>query len=283
MIKRHFLFMLILISACMKQDVDLGIDLPKVLNEVSGNEIINASSSHIYMHNDSGDDARLFCVNKNGKLHKTLYLDANNKDWEDITSDPEGNLYIGDFGNNNNSRKDLNILKVPFSALNSNTKIKVENISFQYEDQKKFPPKKEKRFFDCEAFFYYDNELFILTKSRVEKNHGKTNLYKIPAKKGKHVAKYIGSYNFGDKPYSWVTGVDIRDDGKEVAVLTQRAIWLFTKQKTHDNFFKNNPVKIPFKHITQKEGVCYNDNKTLYVTDENDFGRGGNLYTYKIN
>ncbi|MGC6429922.1 MAG: hypothetical protein ACON5F_02660 [Jejuia sp.] len=280
MIKYTYLFLFVLTVSCLKPDVNTGVDLPKVLNEVSGNEIIK-NSNQIWMHNDSGDEARIYSVNNNGKLIQKLYIDAKNEDWEDITSDKEGNLYIGDFGNNNNDREDLKIYIVPSSRLNSEKEVKVKKIKFKYEDQKDFPPKKKKLFFDCEAFFHFDGNLYLFTKSRVKDKHGTTNVYRIPAVEGKHKAKKIGSFNFGKEFYHWVTGADIRDDGKQVAILTQKNIWLFTDFKGED-FFSGKRTKISFKHSTQKEGICYKNSTTLLVTDENDHGRGGNLYEFKI-
>ncbi|TYA70201.1 hypothetical protein FUA24_21700 [Seonamhaeicola marinus] len=267
-------------SCQKKQDVKTGINLPSALEEVSGNEVI-ADSNGIWMHNDSGDSPRLFYVNLKGKLIKKIYLDADNEDWEDITSDLEGNLYVGDFGNNSNKREDLEILIVPHSALKSKDEIEVKRIKFNFEDQKKYPPKKKKLYFDCEAFFHFNDNLYVFTKSRVEDDYGKTSVYKIPAKEGNHKAKKIGSYNLGKKHYNWVTGADIRDDGKQVALLTQRDIWLFSDFEK-DDFFNGKVSKIHFKHLTQKEGICYKNKDTLLVTDEDDHGRGGNLYTYII-
>lgn len=280
MFKHAYLFLFVLTATCQKQDVKTGISLPSVLEEVSGNEK-PLNSKDIWMHNDSGGSARIFCVNDKGQLLKTIYLDADNEDWEDITSDPQGNLYIGDFGNNRNKRKDLEIFKVSHASLTTKKGVKVERISFKFEDQKKFPPKKKKLHFDCEAFFYFNDSLYLFTKSRVKDDYGKTNLYKIPAISGKHKAKKIGSTSFGKEPYNWVTGADIRDDGKQIAILTQKDIWLFSDFKG-DDFFNGTKTKITFKHATQKEGICYKDNQTLLVTDEDDHGRGGNLYEFKI-
>lgn len=281
MAKYIFLFLIVFTVGCQhKQDVKTGVDLPSKLDEVSGNEMIS-NSNDIWMHNDSGDGPRIFCVNEKGELLRKIYLDAKNEDWEDITSDPKGNLYIGDFGNNNNKRKDLEILKVSHKSLNSEDEVKVKRIKFSFEDQKKFPPKKHKMYFDCEAFFYFKDNLYLFTKSRVKGDYGKTNLYKLPAKKGKHKAEKTDSFSFGEDPYSWVTGADIRDDGKQIAILTQKEIWLFSDFKD-DDFFNGTLSKITFEHATQKEGICYKDNYTLLVTDENDHGRGGNLYEFKI-
>jgi hypothetical protein len=43
---------------------------------------------------------------------KTLKVNAKNTDWEALTNDGN-NFYIGDFGNNDGSRRDLTIYKVP--------------------------------------------------------------------------------------------------------------------------------------------------------------------------
>lgn len=280
MLKHAYLFLFVITASCQKPDVKTGIDLPSALNEVSGNEVIQGSKN-VWMHNDSGNSPRLYCMNQKGELIRKVYLDANNEDWEDITSDPKGNLYIGDFGNNSNDRKDLEILKVSHTSLNSTEEVDVKHIKFSFEDQDKFPPKKKKLYFDCEAFFFFNDSLYLITKSRVKDKYGKSSLYKIPAKKGKHKAKRIASFNFGTEPYSWVTGADIRDDGKQIAVLTNRAIWLFSDFEG-DDFFNGVVDKIRFENLTQKEGICYKNKNTLLVTDENDHGRGGNLYSFKV-
>ncbi|KJD31591.1 hypothetical protein PK35_14410 [Tamlana nanhaiensis] len=275
MLKHAYLFLFILIANCQNTIVDL----PKDLSEVSGNEI-TVKNDGIWMLNDSGNKAHLFLVNYNGAVERKLKIDAKNHDWEDITSDEKGNIYIGDFGNNNNKRTNLKILKVNASDLTSDKKIEVETISFSYENQKKYPPKKDKLYFDCEAFFYFNNYFYLFTKTRVKNEYGKTKLYKLPAKKGKQEAKLIGTYNFGENNNDWVTAADIRDDGKEIAILTQRQIYLFRDFK-NDDFFNGNMESIQFNKTTQKEGICYKKNNTLYVTDEKNDESEGNLYTFK--
>ncbi|PQJ79585.1 SdiA-regulated domain-containing protein [Polaribacter porphyrae] len=254
-------------------------DLPNYLKEVSGNEYLY-NSEEIWMLNDGGNQPKLFAFSKNGKLKKEVYIKTKNNDWEDITSDKEGNIYIGDFGNNNNKRKNLRILKIDKNYL-SQKNAEVEEIEFEYENQKKFPPKKKDRFFDAEAFFYYKNHFYVFTKSRVKKEYGKTFLYKFPATKGKHTAKLIGEFDNGKKTNSWITGADISDDGKKIVLLSQKNVLIFTNFKG-DNFLSGKVQEIELEHRSQKEGVCFKDNSTLYITDEYAHGKGGNLYELKI-
>ena len=86
-------------------------DLPKFLDEVSGTEYIQ-SSNLIWMLNDSGNQPKLYAFTKEGKFLREVYVKTKNNDWEDLASDHLGNLYIGDFGNNDNDRKHLKIYKV---------------------------------------------------------------------------------------------------------------------------------------------------------------------------
>lgn len=254
-------------------------DLPRALNEVSGNEKI-LNSNLIWMHNDGGNAPKLFGVSENGNIVKEVLIDAKNHDWEDISSDENGNIYIGDFGNNRNRRKNLRILKVANKALEKK-KAAVEIIAFEYENQHDFPPKNSELFFDTEAFFYHKNHFYIFTKSRVKNRYGQTYLYKIPAKPGKHIAQLIGEYYNGNSSYSWITAADISEDGTKVALLSEKNLILLS-DFTGDAFLSGTIKTRLFKHISQKEGICFKDNNTLLITDEKTGFRGRNLYEFSI-
>jgi hypothetical protein len=254
-------------------------DLPKDLKEVSGIETVEGSK-YIWMINDSGNKPRLFGVSKKGKIKKEVHIDKKNKDWEDLASDDKGNIYIGDFGNNDNERKNLRILKIDRKDL-SKKKADVKKIEFEYEDQDDFSPKKKKMFFDAESFFFYKNYFYIFTKSRVEKKYGKTSLYKFPAKEGSHKAKLVAEFDNGNKNDSWITSADISKDGKKVALLSQKNILIFTDFKG-DNFFSGDVKEIKLIHRTQKEAICFKNNNTLLLSDEKSSGEGGNLYKLKL-
>ncbi len=271
----------LLILGCSTKNLKVIADLPYSIREVSGTQMAK-NSDLIWMVNDAGNSPILFGINAKGKIIKTIKVTDENNDWEDLTSDEKGNLYIGDFGNNKNERKNLTILKIKNEDLNSDTPIDAENISFYYPEQKKFPPKKKKRYFDCEAFFYLNDSLYLFTKSRVEEKHGKTTLYKIPAKSGEHEAIKIDSYQAPcDKITCWTTSADISPDNTKIALLTPTAILLFTDFEG-TNFLKGKITEIKFDFVTQKESVFFKDNNTLYLTDEYTYGLGGNLYKYEI-
>lgn len=279
--KITLLFSLFLLISCQNfGQLKLITDLPKSLEEVSGTEIV-PKSDLIWMINDSGNKPTLFGLNEDGKIIKEIYVKAKNHDWEDLTSDDNGNIYIGDFGNNLNKRKNLTIIIVEQNELDEKN-AEVDKIEFEYPNQHKFPPKKKELYFDTESFFYFKNSFYILTKSRVKGKYGKTTLYKIPAKKGKYTAEIVDEFENCTNTGCWITSADISPDGKKVALLSQKNVLIFSNFK-EDKFLSGDVLKIDLTDRSQKEGITFKDNNTLLITDEKAHGAGGNLYELKLN
>jgi len=277
------LFSVILLFSCGSQNsttLTTISSLPKELKESSG--IINLQGSDsFWMINDSGNKNELFEVTQDGIIKQKIKVEnAKNKDWEDLASNGEDIVFIGDFGNNENKRKNLAIYAVRVSeALDENFSAK--KTTFHFEDQQKFPPKKKNRNFDAEAFIYYNNYFYVFTKNRSEEFDGTTKLYKILAEEGEQIAKLIGKFKTCDNlKKCQVTGADISSDGKKIALLMHDKILLFSNYK-EDSFFKGKNERILLKHNSQKEAVCFVGDK-LFITDERTKKTGGNLYELKI-
>lgn len=258
--------------------------LPELLSESSGIE--KNGSRSIWSFNDSGGKAKLYLIDITGKLQKTLSIkNAKNRDWEDIAKDSEGNLYIADIGNNNNDSKNLKIYKLPNPEKLKSKSIKAKTISFRYEDQKAFPPKKPVLNFDAETLFWFNDYLYICTKNRTKPFDGKTYLYRLPDKPGTHKAKKIGQFDTGgrgDMTDHWITAGDISPNGSKLALLSSAKVWIFYNYKK-DDFFKGKRLLITLPHKTQKEAICFIDEKTLYITDEEWKDRTGrNLYSLEL-
>lgn len=278
--KRLIVFFL-LVTACQTGNLKVVADLPITLNEVSG--IAVDSTNHvIWMVNDSGNKPIIYGLDANGKINKSFKINAKNRDWEDLTMDNSGNLYIGNFGNNDNDSKGLSVLKIHADSLASNQKkITPEVIKFSYPEQKKFPPKKSKRHFDCEAFFYMNNSLYLFTKSRAPKASGEAHLYKLPTTKGKYDAEFIASFNTCDSDECWVTSADINAKGDKLALLTENSVFVFSELNPYD-FFGSKVKRYVFDYSSQKESVAFKNDSTLYIADEYLGVHGGNLYEFAI-
>lgn len=135
------------------------------LKETSG---LTFFRDKLYTINDGGNSSEVFEIDKSsGKILDVIKTDLKNKDWEAITSDST-NTYIGDFGNNAGTRKDLKIYKIPFK---DSVKIgSIQEIPFFYPEQKDFQPKNINNDFDAEAMIFLNGKIHLFTKEWISKS-----------------------------------------------------------------------------------------------------------------
>jgi hypothetical protein len=257
--------------------------LPNSMDEISGIEMI-PNSDLIWMINDSGNSNLVYGYNiKSKSIEKTLRIgNGDNIDWEDLATDIKGNLYIGDFGNNNNKRKNLTIygLKDPLSFIND--EIEASITSFTFEDQKKFPPKSKKLNFDVEAFIHLNDHFYLFTKNRSSKFDGVFKVYRIPAKEGHFVAKLIDQYSFcNQKKECQITSSTIHHASGIIALLSSNKVWLLRNYQ-EDRFFSGGIMTLELEDFSQKESITFKNQNELYIADERHGIEGGNIYLLKL-
>lgn len=262
-------------STGQKIKCDVIAKLPHEISESSG--IVVADSNLVWTMNDSGGGNAIFLVNSQGELLKTLLLNATqNHDWEDLTSD-SAYLYIGDFGNNANRRRDLAIYKFPRAAASDSDHFMPQIISFTFADQTAFPPKPGNWNYDCEAFFHLDDSLYLFSKNNSNPTTGCTKLYRLPDQEGTYRAQPVDSFCVHEP----VTGAAVSADGKTVVLLTYFSLWIF-RDFPGRQFFSGSAFQFPIRGLTQKEAICFSSNQELLVTDERRFGKGGKLYSVDL-
>jgi len=279
-----FLLQLLVIATVTGQvSVKKIADLNRLMKETSG--LVFYQNQFLLTHNDGGNKSELFVLDLKGNLLKTINIkNTKNRDWEDLTQDDEGNVYIGDFGNNLNEREECQIYILPKDFIKED-EIEPEKIKFTYEDQHKFPPKKEALNYDCEAFFWKDDHLYLLTKCRTKPFTGESRVYELEAEKGKQEAKYIGSVYLCQSGWRFcsVTSVDYYPKTNRLAVLTYGKLYILSNFKGIE-FWNGDIRSYSLPAVKQREAVCFVNEKKLLMTDEykKGFG-GGNLYelTYK--
>ncbi len=256
-------------------------DLPEKLDENSG--IVQFDEKSIWVIEDNGNGDNIYKVGVDGKLLKEFEVkNAKNDDWEDLTSDNKGNLYIGDFGNNSNDRENLVVYKLPNPETEPGDKIDAERIEFRYPEQKEFPPRRGLLLYDSEAFFYHNEHLYIVTKNRANPFTGEAFIYRIPANKGSYDATLLGTIKTcTDWNTCQITSADISPDGKIVVLLGYGKLWTLT-DFPEDDFSKGKLREIDLGVRTQLESVCFKDDTTLLLSDEVRDNEGGNLYSYTL-
>ncbi len=193
--------------------------LPPEINESSGLAPLQPGFGlrTFLTHNDSGGRSTLFAVDSLGKLQRTYDLPVSNRDWESLAHDPAGYVYVGDFGNNANQRRDLAIYRV---RLADGPPYTVDTIRFRYPDQTEFPPPRVRANFDCEAFCWAQDSLYLFSKNR---GRGPVVMYSLPATPGTHVATRLDSLPLR----GMVTGADISPDQQQLVLLTYGRLYFF--------------------------------------------------------
>ena len=92
---------------------------------------------------------------------------------------------------------------------------------------------------------------------------------------------FISEYSFCNDIDCRITGADISNDGKKVVLLSHKSV-IELSGFTNDDFFSGTIKELPLGHISQKEGICFKDGTTVFITDEYSRYTKGNLYSFRL-
>lgn len=240
----------------------------KLIPESSG--LIN-SRKHpgvFWTHNDSGNGPTLFAVTREGKGVGQFTLGVRNNDWEAITADDEGHLYVGDTGNNDRRRDRVIVYRVDepdVDAANAdgNARAGAQPAPLRVNATWRlgFPAAP----FDAESLFLFQGKGYVISKLLTGKQAG---LYSFDlanpdeAQTLRHVC---------DLPVrSPVTDAAISPDGARLAVMTVTGPYLFRidgdvaaagkSEPTHQLYFDVKDMNM--------EGVCFVEGGLLATTEQ---------------
>lgn len=269
--KRIFYILLILsgfqISAQKTQSLNLKkykiAVLSDSLRESSGLTNING---RLFSFNDSGNTSEIFEIEPgSSNIEKTFQTGLKNIDWEAITNDGE-NFYIGEFGNNLGTRKDLKVYQIPFrnDSLMVNS---IKTIPFFYPEQTDFTPKNINNNFDAEAMIFLYGNIHLFTKEWITNT---VSHYVIDKNLTENQpAQKLESYDTGFV----VTDASVFKDKLYVVGYTKNAsvyLMVFEKDEMGNLFFNKPPKKYALGrayNIGQIEGITTTE-KGIYISGE---------------
>ncbi|GAB4267013.1 MAG: hypothetical protein Kow0092_20190 [Deferrisomatales bacterium] len=223
-----------------------------------------------WTHNDSGDEARLFALRRDGTPVEgpagpagIRVRGARNVDWEDIAADDAGHLFLGDIGNNANTRRDLVVYVIdePDPAADR-WATPVRRLPFHYPDQDGFPP--SRRNFDAEALFWARGRLYLITKHRSDPF---ATLYRFDeaGPEGSTPLTLLSAFDTRGQ----VTAADASPDGRRLAVLTYGAVWVFERPPGSDDYFQGAVSWMPIR-ARQCEALCWDGDRLLLGNEQGE-------------
>lgn len=246
--------------------------LPPDLEEVSG--LYYAASDSLWWHNDSGDSPVLYLTDGRGNLTKRWELPTlRHKDWEDISYDDKGHIFVGDVGNNSQKRKDQTIYKLhPETG-------RIDSIPFRYSDRTSIPDAYKS--YDLEGFFWYKDSLHLFTKDRLPSSPFTTRHYVLSDSPSgiRHTAWLRDSLVL---PKRVVTGAAIHASSGTVGLVSYyykriagfipysaATVFLFD-QYDGQSFLQGRQRKkrISFLLSTQYESIDFSDENHFWVASE---------------
>lgn len=235
------------------------------IDEASGIAESLRYPDHFWVHNDSGDEARLFLINRQGETVVTLILQGTtHRDWEDIATGPgveqgESYIYVGEIGDNGaqHTYKNIYRLKEPVLAnLNEGQNVlsgAVETITFSYLDGNR----------DAET---------LMVDSQTK------DIY-IVSKREERVQVYLLEYpqTLTDTlvlpvvqtlPYTRVTAGDISADGSEIVLKTLTSVYYWKRNNTETipEALGRRAERLPYFIEPQGEAIAWLKDGSGYIT-----------------
>lgn len=264
------------------------------IDEMSGIVKSRRRDNLYWVHNDSGDTARIFAIDGHGRSVLPTYskfsyygdepqpgkqqwpgfevLYATNVDWEDIAID-DNYLYIADMGNNGNARRNLAIYVVSEIDPTASTRSAViRKLPVVYPDQDAFPP--AQLHFDSEALFVADGKPYVITKHRAGafffRNRWEpgAKLYRLDTRHDDRANELTLVDTHPDLVAA--TGADLSPDGRTLAVIAIGGLYLF-RDPVDDNWFstgKQRHVRLDGSVFRQAEAITWETNDRLVITNE---------------
>lgn len=271
------------VSAAAPAQLVCHLQDPEV-NESSGLAASARSSEYFFTHNDSGDSARIFAVNRKGETLATISVpNARNLDWEDMARgrDAQGHdvLLLGDIGDNQSKREQLQVYRIPEPEID----VTKRGIRMHSEPATRFELQYPDGPHDSETLLFNmaNGTLYLVTKERLMRASGvyATTGPLVPDQVNRLTK--VGWIRFMELPTTvrsltdalgrlMATAGDISPAGDRVVVRTYTDAYEW-KIPNHDvgASFRDKPAHLTLPPMRQGESAAYTqDGKTILFGSE---------------
>lgn len=227
-----------------------------------------AGADHFWTHNDSGDEALLYEIDRAGRVVRTVRLiDVDAKDWEDITTFQFGDqefMIVADVGDNLSNRPHVQLHVLPAPPPGAE-RVKVwVTVDLQYADGPR----------DCEAIAadIKEGKIILITKTKFPWCGVYTvQLPTIPDDEPEqtiHTKLIAESIKSLTTPM--VTGMDIDRKTGDVLLSSYFQVFHFKADASRQlvQTLSNAPKIIPAPKLKQIEGCCFGIDGSIHLSSE---------------
>ncbi len=254
------------------------------ITEASGLAASVRNPGVLWVHNDSGDSARVFALGTDGATRATYTLTgASAVDWEDMAVGPgpvadTSYLYLADIGDNAAVRPEIVVYRVAEPSVTGNPGAValsgVATLHFVYPDSAH----------DSEALFVdpTNGEISLIEKKLTG---GPVGIYRAPANLADGsttTLTKVSTLTLGAGFANAVTAADSAPDGHAIAVRTYGSVLLWDRAagKTPVQVLANGPCRGPVPPEIQGEAIAFDADTRGYVTVSE--GANPTLHHYRI-
>ncbi|GAC1464503.1 MAG: hypothetical protein NVSMB9_03220 [Isosphaeraceae bacterium] len=228
------------------------------IREVSGIVKSRTYPGIFWVHNDSANPPFLFAIRRDGSLVREYTVSVPNIDWEDIATDDQGHLYVGDIGNNFGLLpvRAIYQLDEPNPFQEGTRSISVKTACYY-----RFPPKGQ---FDAEGLVIDGERALVVAKSR--ERVGAT-VYSLPLRPPAPllrpaIPQRVATLKGFREP---VTGASLSSNGQRLVVCSLHSIGIFERDPSEG---WRALSRKSFRPVDQFEAVTW-DGDDLILAGEN--------------
>jgi len=246
------------------------------LTEISGIDHGVASPRTLWVHNDSGDSARVFAVMPSGRTRATVELaGAIAFDWEEIAvgvgpAPGVSYLYVADIGDNLLIRPEVAVHRAPEPPAGAQGRIALEGavaLRLRYPDGPR----------DAEALLVDPVRRQLLIVEKIASG-GPAGVYSAPLRlptRRVTTMRRVTEIRLPAGSRNRVTGADISADGTQIAVRTTGAVLLWKRDpaKSAWSALMASPCLGPVPAEQQGEAIAFAGDGRSYTTVSEGLGQ----------
>jgi hypothetical protein len=194
------------------------------IDELSGVVASRRQPGVLWVHNDSGDTARVFAIGLDGATRAEVQVDgACAIDWEDIALGADGRVYVADTGDNRAARGHVSLYRFAEPQVErlrgAELSVAAERVDVRYSDGASH---------DVEAMLVdpRSGDVVLVTKEQASATARVFVVTQAQFASGRATAQLAGEVVTGPR----IVAGDVRIDGGEIVLRTYLGAWRFDRQ-----------------------------------------------------